>query len=287
MKNRLTSGLYLDLPNNEYHADAALGSSSIKTIITKSPAHLIGGARKDSAAFDVGSAFHTIVLEPSKESTIVCGGDDRRGNKWKDAKAECDASGHMLLTSDEYSKVFAMRDALMANEDVASLLTGKTVAEASLFHKDEQSGVQCKIRPDLVNHDLRVMVDLKTCVSASHQSFSKAVLEYGYHIQQAFYQRIWNGFYKNDQIDDFYFVAIEKEVPFASAVYELDRMTIMEGHNLVNLGMSIYRKCKALNKWPAYGSGVQRIRIPNYGFKTLSPDEIPVVHLTANDDGVP
>lgn len=287
MKNSLASGFYQDLPSDEYHNDTALGSSSIKTIINKSPAHLFGGEIKESSAFDLGTAFHTLVLEPSKAGTIVCGPEDRRGNKWKDAKESCDASGHILLTQDEYEKVFAMRDALMANEDVASLLIGRTVSEASLFHTDMQTGVRCKVRPDLVNYDLRIMVDLKTCISAAPQAFSKAVLEYGYHIQEAFYKRIWNGYFKNDQIEDFYFIAVEKEKPYASMVYQLDRMTTMEGFNLVNLGLSIYRKCHALNKWPAYGDGIQSIRIPSYGFKTLSLEDAPVISAPLNDDGVP
>jgi hypothetical protein len=277
MKNKLASGLYLNLPSDEYHSDDALGSSSLKTLATKTPAHLKGMVRKESAAFDIGTAFHTLVLEPSKESTIICGGDDRRGNKWKDAKADADFNGNVILTTDEYDKVFRMRDALMANEDAVNLLTGKTVAEASLFANDKQTNIRCKIRPDLFNYDLNCMVDLKTAITASPEGFARAVADYGYHVQQAYYQRIWNGHFTDKQSDDFFFVVIEKEPPFLSAVYHLDKMTIMEGHNLVKWGMDVYRKCKASNVWQGYESGVQQISIPKYAFKTISFDEQPVI----------
>ena len=115
MKNRLSPGLYLNLSNAEYHSDPALGSSSLKVLATKTPAHLKGMMRKESAAFDIGTAFHTLVLEPSKENTIICGPDDRRGKAWTSAKEAADFEGKLLLTSWDYAQVFRMRDALMTN----------------------------------------------------------------------------------------------------------------------------------------------------------------------------
>jgi PDDEXK-like domain of unknown function (DUF3799) len=277
MKNKLSSGLYLNLPTSEYHSDDAIGSSTLKTLVTKTPAHLKGAVRKESAAFDIGSAFHTLVLEPSKESTIICGGDDRRGNKWKEAKAEADFSGNIILTADEYDKVFSMRDSLMKNEDAVRLLTGRAVAEASLFARDKQTDIRCKIRPDLFNYDLNCMVDLKTALTASPEGFSRAIADYGYHIQQAYYQRIWNGYFLDKQSDEFFFIVIEKEPPYLSSVYTLNAMTVMEGHNLVKIGMDIYRKCKASNLWRGYEVGVHQISIPRYSFKTINFDEKPVI----------
>lgn len=270
MKNKLASGLYPNLSSDEYHADPALGSSSLKTLAMKTPAHLKGEVRKESAAFDLGSAFHTLVLEPHKEHLIICGGDNRRGNAWRDAKADAESKGALILTQDEYDQVFRMRDALMQNPDCVDLLSGKTQAELSLFHKDEQSGVQAKIRPDLYNSEKNIIVDLKTCISAEPHAFAKACYDWGYAIQQAWYQRIWEGFHKKD-LNGFFFLAAEKNPPYLTAIYQLDKVSLMEGYNLVQIGLAKYRQCKASNNWYGYERGIQQIRLPAYGFKTVDP----------------
>ena len=274
MKNSLADGLYLDLPNDEYHSDTAIGSSTLKVLATKTPAHYKGMVRKESAAFDFGSALHMAVLEPAKAALIVCGPDDRRGKKWTDAKEAADAAGQILLTASDYSEVMAARDAVLSNKDMQWLMRGKTMAEASIFHTDATTGLRCKIRPDLVNHNLNIMADLKTCLSASPNAFSKAVLDYGYHIQNAFYERIWAGF-NEWPVGSFLFVCVEKDPPYATAIYELDMPTIAEGDNLVNIGLETYMTCQLTGEWPSYPSGIQKLRLPNYGFKTLDPSEFP------------
>jgi hypothetical protein len=244
----------------------------------KTPAHLKGEVRKESAAFAIGTAVHTLILEPSKEATIICGGADRRGNQWKDAKAKADSKGGTLLTQYEYDQVFRMRDAALANKDIVAALGKKGKSEVSLFADDKPTGIKCKIRPDRINETDNIMVDLKTCVSASPEAFSRAVNDYGYHIQAAFYRRIWEGHVGD--LNGFLFVAIEKNEPYLTAIYELDKLTMMEGYNQVNLAMAKYRQCSAANNWYGYPSGIQQIRIPSYGFKTVDAGSFPMMQAT-------
>lgn len=277
MKNKLKDGLYENLASADYHSDSALGSSSLKTLATKTPAHLKGMERKESASFDIGTAFHTLILEPAKEDTIICGGDDRRGNRWKELKAEADFNGNVILTTDDYNKVFTMRDAFMKNAEAMELIGTVGRSELSLFHTDKQTGVRCKIRPDRINDKLNCMVDLKTALTASPEGFARAVADYGYHIQQAFYLRTWNSHFASKQIENFYFLVIEKEPPFASAIYQLDAFSVMEGHNMVNHGLTLYRQCMTSNVWNGYPAGIQQISIPRYAFKTIDFSEQPVI----------
>ena len=271
MKNSIAPGVYHNLPIEEYHDDKAVGSSSLKTLSIKTPLHLKEQVRKESAAFDFGMALHLSILEPQKESLIICGPEDRRGNKWKDLKEECDAKGQLLLTSGDYEAVFAAKASVFKHELAASLLTGNVESEISVFHIDHETGLKCKIRPDLYNHDANIIIDLKTCVSASPQAFSKSMADYGYHIQNAFYERVWNE-HHNKEIDGFYFIAIEKEPPYAVAIYELDDESFLEGWEQAKRAMFLYKKCMNENVWPGFGDQVQKIGIPKYAFKLTQQD---------------
>jgi hypothetical protein len=81
-----------NLPDYEYHDKEIhphISSSDVKTVLSKSLLHWMGQERKESIAFDIGKAVHALILEPEKD-LVVRGPEDRRGSKWKDAKAKAD-----------------------------------------------------------------------------------------------------------------------------------------------------------------------------------------------------
>jgi hypothetical protein len=274
--NALKPGTYHDLSINEYHSDSAVGSSTLKTIASKTPAHIHGQIRKESAAFDFGSALHLSVLEPHLSDKIIRGPDDRRGKKWSELKEECDAKNQLLLPSGDYDDVFAAKESIFKNELCASLLTGNVEPEISVFHDDIETGLRVKIRPDLYNHDANVIIDLKTCVSAAPHAVSKSIADFGYAIQNAFYERVWNES-QGKEIDGFYFFFIEKSPPYSVAIFELDDASFMEGWEQMRDAMLIYKECKEKNEWPGYPETVQKIRLPSYAFKFTDPTEIPAI----------
>ena len=53
-----------NISNEEYHLNPALSASGAKTIALQSLAHFKYAKRKVTTAFDVGTAVHTLVLEP-------------------------------------------------------------------------------------------------------------------------------------------------------------------------------------------------------------------------------
>ena len=266
MRNALAAGIYENLSNHEYHSDSAVGSSTLKTLATKTPLHVKSKVYKESPAFDLGSAVHLAILEPHYSDKIIRGADTRRGNSWKDAKLEADASGHILLTSEDYDDVFRMRDSVHRHKYASSLLTGNVKAELSLFHEIE--GTRVKIRPDNFNYDGNVMLDLNTAVSASPDLFAKSVAMYGYHIQQSFYQRVWED-YHGSKIDDFLFLVVEKEAPFAVAIYRLDEWTMAEGYHIVERTLKQYRECLDGDTWEGYPETIQTLRLPQWAFQCV------------------
>ena len=73
-----------DMTNEEYHSHTnVLSASGTKTIAFDDLATFKYAERKESAAFDVGTATHTLVLQPELSDTIWMGAADRRGLAWK------------------------------------------------------------------------------------------------------------------------------------------------------------------------------------------------------------
>ena len=258
-----------DMPDTDYRAADGINWSRLKDFYYRTPAHAMYSEPKVSTAFDIGSALHIAVLEPMDfDRRVVRGPTDRRGNKWKDAQDE--AGDRLLLTEADYDNLLRMREAASRNTDIARLVSSNNKAtEVSVFW--DIGDVDCKCRFDLVIDDGIIIVDLKTTANANPSEFSKSVLNYAYHGQEAWYTIGGRHVYKANP--QFLFIAIEKEPPFASVVYELDAVTKKEGGAIVSSAFEQYIACKARGEYPAYPSGIHQLTLPRWGFQMTKPGE--------------
>lgn len=266
-------GVYLKLDNEAYHAGPGISKSGLWTVETKSPAHYRFGERKESKAFDFGEACHLAILQPNDfEKVVVRGPEDRRGNKWKDVAEVCKADKKLLLTSGDYDGVSAIRDAVHADPWINSIITsGDGVNEASGFWIDPATGELCRCRPDRYRRDLKLILDVKSTVSAHPDAFAKSVVNYGYHAQEAFYTDGWQAC--GQEVEAFAFLAWEKTSPYAFAVYELPPSIVEEGRAMMRKALDTYATCRKANHWPAYGDGVQELAFKRWNYRlTQAPD---------------
>ncbi|MGY4333172.1 hypothetical protein ACVWWG_007589 [Bradyrhizobium sp. LB7.2] len=266
-------GVYLKLDNEAYHAGPGISKSGLWTVETKSPAHYKFGERKESKAFDFGEACHLAILQPNDfEKAVVRGPEDRRGNKWKDVAEVCKADKKLLLTSGDYDGVLAIRDAVHADPWINSIITsGDGVNEASGFWIDPATGELCRCRPDRYRRDLKLILDVKSTVSAHPDAFAKSVVNYGYHAQEAFYTDGWQAC--GQEVEAFAFLAWEKTSPYAFAVYELPPSIVEEGRAMMRKALDTYATCRKANHWPAYGDGVQELSFKRWNYRlTQAPD---------------
>jgi hypothetical protein len=267
------AGIYQGVPNEDYHAGPGVSKSGLWTIETQSPAHYKFGKRKETNAFDFGEGCHLAILQPNLfEAQVVRGPDDRRGNKWKDVAEFCASEGKLLLTSGDYDGVLAIRDAVHADERIASIITGgKPEIEASGYWIDPATGHICRCRPDLYRGDLSGILDVKSARSAHPDAFARAVVSYGYHAQEAHYSDGWRTLGR--QVDWFAFLVFEKEPPYAFAVYELPPSIVDEGRAVMRKALDTYAECVKANHWPAYGEGVQELSFKRWAYRlTAAPD---------------
>jgi len=173
-------GLYLGLPDDEYHADLAISSSGVKLILEspfkfwwQSSRNPNRPVEEKTAAQKIGTAYHMLMLEPerfTKTYTIKPG-----------VKS---TSVEGMIGEGDYKEIFAMRCALMSNIRRAGLLQGG-VAEASLFWRDEATGIMCRCRFDYLAP--RWMVDLKALASIGKHDLRYNIPRFGYDVSGAMY----------------------------------------------------------------------------------------------------
>ncbi len=257
------------IPIDEYHRKTPGISKSNLDDAHRSIAHYLAGLASESTptpAMAFGEAFHARVLEPDRfEATYVIPPDlDLRT---KAGKAEHEAwsaanKGKTAIPAPWLQQIDSMYDAAMSHPIAGRLFEGGD-AEHSFWWRDRDTGLICKCRPDYLRPDM-IAVDLKTAADASPNGFTRAVFNYRYHVQQAFYS---DGLASvlGVPVEGFLFVAVEKEPPFAVAVYNLDEFAMQRGRNDYQDDLArIKAYCDRPQVFTGYSPTIEEIHLPRW-----------------------
>src|SRR4029077_6204270 len=247
-------GVFHEMPSATYHAIEALSSSGCKKL-QQSAAHY--KAMRDqvsvpSAAMQFGTVCHAGVLEPDTFDQVVAIAPDcdKRTVAGKATWANFYSAneGRIVLSAADHDRARRCVDAVNAHPAARRLLEGSK-REVSLFWNDDVYQVPCKVRFDAANHG--GLIDLKTCPDASPDSFRKAIANFLYHLQSAFYMKgaeavlgEWPRF--------FAFIAVEAEPPHAVACYALPDEAIQVGLRLRAKALERYAEALKTGTWPGY-----------------------------------
>lgn len=251
-------GRYSGISNEAYHAAEGISKSGLDHI-AQSPLHYQAyklNRAEPTKAMEIGTAVHTLVLEPEKFDGLIVVG--------KRVKAEMDAaraSGKIVLTEEDRQMVCDMADSIHCHKMASALLGGKGIAEDS-FWWDHELGVLCKCRPDYLREDMYI-VDVKTTEDASLDGFARSAEKYRYHVQAAFYTQGVEAI-TGERVKGFAFIAVEKTAPYAVACYLMDGDAIQAGHLEVERCLSIYRRCEEVGEWPGYSDELIPLSRPRW-----------------------
>ncbi len=153
---------------------------------------------KPSPAFLVGGYFHTCILEPDKlEKYKVIKSTTRNTKAYKDV-----AGGELCLLQHEVDTIELMREKVMANDICADLIMG-TDGKLNDFEVPmitELFGNKWKGKADIVNHNEKLVIDLKT--TADIEKFQWSANKYNYDSQAYIYSKLF-GY-------EFLFIVIDK-----------------------------------------------------------------------------
>lgn len=268
------TGVY-DISIDEYHNGEGISRSKLVEF-QKSPFHYWYKQTHPEPMRDVdvitkthalefGNALHTYVLEQDEffNRYAVFEKINRQTKAGKEAYAEflSQSQGKALIGSDAFSDICAMNESIQAHE-LAKNVISDAWYEKSIYWSDPDTDLLCKVRPDIWHESF--IVDLKTTASASYTEFQKSIFKFGYHIQAGMIREALLVALGKD-VSTFVFVAIEKEPPFALAVYQLDEMALELGVRQFKEIIKGIKKCTDENHWPSYESGL--INLPRWAFK--------------------
>ena len=273
--NRQENIFIENIPDTEYHKpDGFISSSQCKTIL-KSPAHFQNDLYTEHTTtpdLNIGSAAHYLILQPEEYPNQVAHLPEGINRRTKAGKAEYiefeqQAEGKIVLKADEVAQVAQMADAVNAHP-LASKLLKNGKAEVSGYYQDE-TGANCKIRPDYLRQDQHVISDLKTSLDASPEGFPRQAANFKYHLSAAMYAHGYKAITGHD-LEAFIFVVVEKSPPYNLAVYEMDQESMQAGYRLYRKAIDIFNECTRLNQWPGYSENLQTLTLPKYA--TMNPE---------------
>lgn len=258
-------GVY-DVPEAEYHGDAnlaptlgrSLSSSGAKAILD-CPARFAWQREhpivKD--AFDFGSVAHQILLGGGSDIEII-EADSWRTNAAKEQREKARADGRTPILEADNERAMALVAAVLAHPIAGAIFTAGGQAEQSLYWIDPETGVTCRGRVDWVHP--RAIVDLKTTINASPGKFSRALVDYGYALQAAWYTEGWEAV--TGQALPFVHVVVEKEPPHLVAVYQIDHDALVYGADKAAQARRIFAECESSGEWPAYSNEIELVSLP-------------------------
>ena len=151
---------------------------------------------KPSPAFLIGGYFHTCILEPNKlQKFKIVKSSTRNTKAYKDV-----AGGELCLLQHEVDTIELMRQKVMDNDICKDLITAGDV-EYEVPMIEEMFGNNWKGKADIVNHDEKLVIDLKT--TADITKFNWSASKYNYDSQAYIYSTLF-GY-------EFLFIVIDKK----------------------------------------------------------------------------
>lgn len=228
----------------------------------RTPAHY--KARRDglveneqTPAMRLGSLVHRAVLEPDTMAGAFVVKPEGMNFATKEGKAWRAEQTAPIITQEEADQIHGMVRSVWA-QPMAKRILHNAKTEQCLFAQDSHGTIR-KARLDaLVGGS--VIPDLKTSASADPQEFERSLGKFRYHVQAAYYIDLCKlvGIDKSD----FVFIVVEKEAPYACAVYSLSQDAIDLGRLEYQRDLALVRECTEKNQWPGFTDEITVIGLP-------------------------
>ena len=245
----------IKISNKEYREREGISSTELKKLM-KSPMHYKywkdNPEENDTPSLLLGRAAHKYVLETYDfyNEFVVAPNCDRRT---KEGKAQWllfrdQSEGKDIITQEQFEQIEEMRKVMLATPFVSKLINGEH--EVSYFWVDEDTGLECKVRPDSINHKLKVIVDYKTADNAETQHFMRKAIDLGYDLQSYMYQQGVKANLGEEYI--FVFIVQEKKPPYAVNILEADENFMASGKRIFIEMLNLYKQCSETDNWFGY-----------------------------------
>lgn len=270
-------GIY-DLPEDVYHKDpvpgGSLSSSIARKLLSECPAVVDDERQRPQEpkkAFDLGTAFHQLVLGRGSELVVVERADGKPEWNTDKVKAEVEAvraAGKTPLKRAELAQAELMAAKVREHPDAGPLFApGTGLAERSIFWTHERTGTSCRAMLDwlsLTPGFPPLIVDLKSTKDVSRRGVRKAVSEYRYFQQDPFYRAAVASLGYDLADVGFVFVFVGSSPPHLVTVGVLDAEALAYGMDCNERAIDLWVECQDSGVWPGYSTGVETIELSRW-----------------------
>ncbi len=270
-------GIYKNLSNEHYHASKGLSNSSMEFLL---PPYcpkmywyqkLSGKVKhKSSAAFDLGTAVHTLVFEPQEFARrFYCVQEVPKKNttigKAAFKSMVQTAGGRAILNKADQDTAYWMAGNITSHsmwKSVKGDLSG--CIEDSIAWVDPESGILLRSRPDFYTDD--IILDLKTTKDSSPHAFQKAVSDYAYHRQGAL---SIDGLstVKGHSYSSVVLFVVDKNAPHFVRCYVMTDNAIEQGRYEYKYAAAQYKKCSDTGIWTSYPEIIEDLDLAPWAYK--------------------
>ena len=166
-----------------------LSNSNISTLL-KNP-RLLREDKPKTSAMVIGGYFHTTILEPDKlEQFKIIKSTTRNTKQYKEM-----SGGEICLLQHEVDKIELMREAVMDNKICRELINGPDpLGDGTIEYEvpgyTEIFGNNWKGKADIINHDERLVIDLKT--TSDIDKFRWSASKFNYDSQAYIYRLLFD-----------------------------------------------------------------------------------------------
>ena len=299
------AGIYPDMSIFDYHRGLC------KDIVSKSrlvkylqcPA-AVKVPDNDTPDKKLGRAMHPFILEGEsafhKEFAVMpdfpCPAGQKPGGwknttKYKELRAEWEAGviGKETITFEQFQTIKNMDAGVKSNPAAAEFLS-KGSPEVSMLWQDEETGIWCKSRPDLIAYDTGDFFDLKKSLKVSAHGFQSSMVKFGYFVQIAM---AFEGMFRitGQKFNAFTMIVVNDKPPYQCEVHPLASEWIDLGFNEFKRLLRLEARCREQNFWPNFTPAnwmnvripkCETLLVPGYMTDEGKPWEMTV---TAEDEG--
>ena len=234
--------------NSEYHSSDTISASGLKMIHQSSVWHFNRRKFKDTDATRLGSAVHSLLLEPElfDDEFAIYKKDQfnlrTKAGREKKVEWESKQSEKTILNEDQELILDRIKERFDKHQD-DQIITAKKYMEGDieLSHYMNYDGVPVKVRPDCLGEDF--ISDIKTIrpmmgKDLTPSLFKREIWNRSYHIQAMFYSDMIGRDPQN-----FRFIVIQTSYPYEVFVCGMDE-------DMIYRGRIEYQE--ALLKWKLY-----------------------------------
>lgn len=237
-------------------------------------------------AKDFGNIVDTILLTPSAFASRYAvepetyAGEDGKPKKWNNNAKVCQA-WHEAQEGKEIIKPGMLADAqsavsrLMADpaiNEIVSASDAQVAIEGVWYDSQLEIEVPARCMIDLAPRDSTAqasfLADIKTTDSAAPAAFARKAFNFGYHVQAAFYQDLWNAATGQSR-DSHALILVESCAPFQTAKRVMAPGLIELGRQTYLRWLKDYCWCLKRGVWPDYEA--QGANVNGWGVMSVEP----------------